>query len=117
LASSIENRFAKPTPQMACDTPGITSLTPIGGAMIDAYGFPVVASGSQAREEQPSRGLHIEAGIVDQPVPDGRCRSASQRRKLGNPGAVDLKWAEVMSAIGIQHFRTDPSGFLITQAP
>lgn len=92
-------------------------LPPSRRAMIDAYGFPIIACGSQGRDEQPSRGLHIEAGIVDQPVPNGTFRPASQRRKLRNPRAVDLKWAEVMSAIRIEHLRTDPSCFLIAQSP
>lgn len=100
-----------------CDAPCVSHLPPAGGAMIDANGPPEILRIMKRREEYPSGGVHIEAGIVPQPGSDLGLTAVHQTGNARHPPTVDLHWPEVDGAIAIPHFRTNPSPLLPPQGP
>lgn len=92
----------------------ISLLSPQRRAVINPNGCPIIARGAKSRQEHPPRGFRIEAGVEPQPVAHLCFRSLDLPGDARDPPTVDLQRTQIMRAVTVADFRSEPARFLIT---
>lgn len=100
-----------------CDTVRIPSLPVFVRAVIHPDRPPIVFRDNEARNENPTRSIDVEASIILQPPANLVRAAAHQARNTPSPPAVHLKRPKVLGAVGIGNRRTNPPTLLIPQPP
>lgn len=75
--------------------------------MVDSDGLPVVARKGERGEEYPACRVHVETGILLQPMTDVSLRAPGYGREPRHPPTIDLEGAKIMATVAVGEITED----------